>query len=98
MRFNAAKCYILSTKPKTSFFYKLSGTILKNVDHNPYLCIQISSDIKWNTHIASVSKKANSTMGFLRWNLRNCPQECRRLAYIALVRSTVEYGAVVWDP
>ena len=25
-------------------------------------------------------------------------QECRRLAYISLIRSSLEYGATVWDP
>ena len=98
MRFNAQKCYILSTKSSSSYIYSLCGTILKHVDQNPYLGIQISSDLKWTTHINGLCKRAGSTLGFLRRNLRNSPQECRRLAYIALVRSTLEYGAVVWDP
>ena len=40
----------------------------------------------------------NSTLGFLRRNLKNCPAECRKLAYISLVRSTLEYGSSFWDP
>ena len=43
-------------------------------------------------------KKANSTLGFLRRNLKYCPEECKRLSYIAPVHSTLEYGAIVWDP
>ena len=43
-------------------------------------------------------KKANSTLGFLRRNLKYCAEECKRLSYIALVRSTLEYGAIVCDP
>ena len=43
-------------------------------------------------------KKANSTLGFLRRNLKYCPEECKRLSYIALVRPNLEYGAIVWDP
>ena len=31
-------------------------------------------------------------------NLKKCPSECKKTAYVALVRSTLEYGAVVWDP
>ena len=27
-----------------------------------------------------------------------CPKETRLSAYISLVRSTLEYGAVIWDP
>ena len=98
MRFNAQKCYILSTKNKSQFFYSLDNVILKQVDQNPYLGVQISSDLKWTTHTCRICKKASSTLGFLRRNLYNCPQDCRRIAYITLVRSTLEYGAVVWDP
>ena len=42
-------------------------------------------------------KKANSTLGFLRPDLKCRPMECKTLAYIALVRSTLEYIAIVWD-
>ena len=35
---------------------------------------------------------------FLKWNLRHCPELCRRTAYIPLVRSVLEYGSIVWDP
>ena len=36
--------------------------------------------------------------GFLRRNLSNSPVSCKKNAYLALVRSTLEYGAIVWDP
>jgi hypothetical protein len=45
-----------------------------------------------------VCKKANTTLGFLRKNLRNVPETCRTTAYVALVRSIMEYGATIWDP
>ena len=32
---------------------------------------------------------------FVQRNLRQCPMECRKSAYIALVRATLEYGSVV---
>ena len=98
MHFNAQKCYVLSTKPRSHFYYRLGGTILKHVEQNSYIGIEISADLKWSTHITGLGKKAGSTLSFLRRNLRNCPQECQHLAYIVLVRSTLEYGAVVWDP
>ncbi|KAK7095475.1 hypothetical protein V1264_006874 [Littorina saxatilis] len=98
MQFNAKKCYILSSKPTSNFFFTLDGTILKHVDKSPYLGVQILSDLKWSPHVTTTSNRASSTLGFLRRNLRNCPQTCGRTAYIALVRSTLEYAAVVWDP
>ena len=42
--------------------------------------------------------KANATLGFLRRNLRNVPENCRKIAYISLVRSVMEYGATLWNP
>ena len=98
MRFNASKCYILSNNKKTLCNYCLDGVALEHVKENPYLGIQLSSDLMWSTHISSLSKKTGATVGFLRRNLQSCPQECRRIAYIALVRSTLEYGAAIWDP
>jgi len=98
MHFNSKKCYILSIKNKSQYFYSLDNEILQRVASSPYLGIQFSEDLKWQTHISAVSKKASSTLGFLRRNLRNCPQPCKRIAYISLVRSQLEYGASVWDP
>jgi hypothetical protein len=48
--------------------------------------------------INNVTKAASSTLGFLRRNLQHCPRECRKTAYIALVWSIMEYGAIIWDP
>jgi hypothetical protein len=75
-------------KNKCQHFYSLNGHILQQVQNNPYLGLQISEDLKWTTHIANVAKKTNSTLGFLRRNLK----------YISLVCSTMEYGGIIWDP
>ena len=62
MRFNAKKCYILSTRQKSNYFYSLDNTILQQVPSNPYLGITISEDLKWSHHINNISMKANSTL------------------------------------
>ena len=97
MKFNAKKCYLLSSKTKTSYCYTVNNQILKQVRDNPYLGITISDNLKWRTHINNICKKANSTLGSLRRNLHHCPQPCRKNAYLALVRSKVEYGSIIWD-
>ena len=56
MKFNAKKCYLLSTKAKSSHFYTIDDHILKQVQDNPYLGITISDDQKWKTHITSARK------------------------------------------
>jgi len=37
-------------------------------------------------------------MALLRRNLKNCPIDCRKTAYLALVRSCLDYGSSIWDP
>jgi len=98
MRFNTKKCYILSLRKKSQRFYNLNNHILEQVSSNPYLGLQIQEDLKWKEQITNVCNKASSTLGFLRRNLQHCPKDCRKTAYIALVRSILEYGSVIWDP
>ena len=98
MRFNAKNCYIMSIYFKSTYFYLLDGHILQQVQKNPYLSVTISDDLKWSSHICKITKKANSTLGFLKRNLKNCSLYCRMTAYISLVRSTLEYSSVIWDP
>ena len=100
MKFNAKKCYILSIRGKSKHFYSLDNTILQQVPSNPYLGITISDleDYKWGIHIDDTTRKANYTLGFLRRNLRSCPQSSRRSAYVSLIRPKLEYRKVVWDP
>ena len=100
MRFNASKCCIMSIakSPTSSYFYSLNNTILQQVTSNPYLGIQLTANLRWSQHIPSATKKANSTLGFLRRNLRHSPTCCQRNAYLALVRLVLEYAAIIWDP
>ena len=99
MKFNAKKCYILSIADKGKHkFYELNQYLLKHVENNPYLGLIISKDLKWATHIDQIRKKASSTLGFVQRNLKRCPKSVKKTAYISLVRSTLEYGATVWDP
>ena len=100
MRFNPTKCYVMSIaqRPGTTFMYQLNNTLLKSVSSNPYLGILFSNRLTWNQHINNITKKANSTLGFIRRNLRRCPTACKKTAYLAPVRPILEYGAIIWDP
>lgn len=98
MRFNATKCNILSIGNKSSYFYELDNTVLAHVENTPYLGLLISNNLKWGNHINKICKKANASLGFLRRNLRHLPTTCKKTAYLALVRSVLEYGAIIWDP
>ena len=101
MKFNASKCVILSAtsmeNPLTKF-YELNNTVLEHVDSATYLGILIHKSLSFSEHVNNTAKKCRSRLGFLRRNLKKCPQGLKQTAYLSLVRSTTEYGATIWDP
>ena len=56
------------------------------------------TNLNWDNHISNILVKANRTLGFVRRNLSNCPEEIKKHAYYALVRPHLEYASSVWDP
>merc|ERR1712237_166162 len=100
MRFNPSKCNImhihrvnLSTRQ-----YTLCSEVLQSVTSAKYLGISISQDLSWKKHIDTIAARANTTLHFIHRNLKHCPRHTREVAYCSLVRSSLEYGAAVWDP
>ena len=101
MRFNVDKCNIMRiSRSKTPFtqFYTLKGEFLHEVPYCKYLGINITSALDWSNHTAQVARKGHQTLGFIQRNLRGCPQKYKETAYISLVRSILEYSAIIWDP
>ena len=101
MRFNATKCYIMSihrAKIPLTYLYSLNNHILEQVNENPYLGLTISDNLKWSSQINKTCSKANSTLGFIRRNLKHCNKKFKETAYISLVRSVLDYSSTVWDP
>lgn len=95
MNFNIKKCYELKITRKLSPLvsgYNIKGVALKPVDEHPYLGVHRSKDLRWNVHVAEISKKANSTLGFIRRNLGKCSQDVKDKAYKSLVRPDMEYA------
>ena len=78
--------------------YELRGTVLGCVTSEKYLRVYLNHDLKWDNHIDQVSSKAAQKLGFIRRNLRCAPADCKKLVYIALVRSGMEYASISWDP
>lgn len=78
--------------------YNMNGKILGNVDHHPYLGVEISKDLSWACHINQVANKANKMLGLLRRNILSCSGPVKEMAYKTLVRSKMEYCGAIWDP
>ena len=78
--------------------YTLCGVELEQIEEITYLGITLSSKLKWDQHVSSVSSKASKVLGVVRRNLHICPRSVRETAYKTLVRPTLEYGSAAWDP
>ena len=101
MEFHPEKCQILTiTRKRTpvKFQYILHGQVLEHVPSAKYLGVTLSHDMRWNTHINNITRKANQTLGFLRRNLQVASEDLKSTAYKTLVRPLVEYAPSVWDP
>ena len=101
MKFNTDKCFVMKithTKKTLKHTYTLCNNILKETESHTYLGIEISNDLRWNSHIKHTVAKGNRVLGFVRRNLYSCTEDIKILAYSSLVRPTLEYGSIIWDP
>ena len=101
MKFHPKKCNIMrlsrKRKPLTRL-YTLCNHTLEQVSNVKYLGININENLDWAPQVQAVCQKANTTLSFLRRNLKSCPPKLKEVAYISLVRSVVECAATVWSP
>ena len=101
MAFHPDKCNVLSiTRNETpiQYPYTLHGHQLEHADKAKYLGGTIQSDLKWDSHINSITTKANKTLGFLRRNINISSTTVKEQACKSLVRPSLEYACSVWDP
>ena len=99
MKYHPQKCSVLSVTQSRSPIkhpYKLKGHILEVQDCIKYLVVDLQSSISGKNHIDRITKKANSTLGFLRRNLKAGLEETKSNAYFCIVRSNLEYCCSVW--
>ena len=78
--------------------YILHNTELESASAAKYLGVTILDDLRWGTHVNNISKIANQTLGFLKWNIKLHKQDLKSTAYKTLVRPLLEYASTVWSP
>jgi hypothetical protein len=91
MDFHPDKCSTLHvTRSRTPILqdYILKGHKLTSEASSKYLGVELHSDMSWRSHIDKTVKKANSTLGFLRRNLKVSNQNTKTAAYKTLVSPT----------
>lgn len=101
LSFNTAKCKILSfyRSPHFSFPYCLNNDTLTNITEFNDLGVNVSKNFSWKLHIRTIVSKAQRLMGLIKRTLGfNAPQNAKLLLYNSLVRPTLTYASVVWNP
>ena len=101
MGFNADKCEVIritNKKRPLCSVDTIHNQKLNIKTEAKYLGVTISSDLSWSRHADNVAKKANSTMGFLKRNIRSALQAAKATAYKMFVHPIVEYAATTWAP
>jgi hypothetical protein len=72
--------------------------VLEDLKEAKYLVVALSSNLTWNTHICTITGKANKLLGFLRRHLKVRNKTTKENAYKAIARSNLEYCSMVWSP
>ena len=77
----------------------LENQIIERTPSAKLLGIYITDDLKWNTHINHITKKASQRLYMLSTLKKaGVPQADLLTIYTAKIRSVVEYGCECWHP
>ena len=107
MNFNIAKCHTLrirrsirASKDQTSpmCMYYMEGEPLSDVEHHPYLGVELDSSLSWDLHLANTRSKSTRVLNMIRRNFTiGTDMNIRQALYFSLVRPHLEYACTVWD-
>ena len=75
----------------------LENTVIERVSKFTLLGVWFQDDLKWNTHIEEVARKASRRLHYLRECRRaHLPTDVGLTTYITKIRSLLEYSSPVW--
>lgn len=63
-----------------------------------YFGVTTNNDLSWASHITNVCSAAEKNLWFLRKKLKLAPSSVKLSAYLTIVRPTLEYASIIWDP
>ena len=102
MNFNATKCNAITfgrIAVKNPPNYMILDSEIEKVHEVKDLGIIIDDKLKWDIHIRATTKKSFNTLWVLIRNLGyDSPFNMKKIAYMSMVRSQLEYGSCLWNP
>ena len=78
--------------------YTRDYTQLEIVDETKYLGFILQSNLKFDKHIQSKTRRARQQLGIIKRVLYDTPEKAKPLAYTRLCRPHLEHTSTLWDP
>jgi len=106
MSFNVKKCHVLrikrskrTTRSQGECVYSMAGVRLVEVEHHPYLGVELDNTLSWDTQLKNINSKSIRVLNMIRRNFTlGTTLDIRKALYFSLVRPHLEYASAVWDP
>lgn len=99
---NAGKCSVISfarVRKPVVFNYTLRGVEIERVDHIKDLGVILDTQLTFKRHVSYIVDKASRILGFIFRIAKDFSDvHCLKSLYCSLVRSTLEYCSVIWNP
>ena len=99
LSFNCSKCKVMHlgrSNQKTK--YSMNGNELEEVEEEKDLGVIVDNQLKFHAHVSSCVNKDNRVLGAIKRTFIHREKEVIIPAYVASVRSLLEYGNVIWHP
>ena len=75
----------------------IEGKTLERVKEFKLLGVNIQNDLKWNTHVSDIVKKANKRMYYLRvCRKADLPKDVGLTTFLTKIRPLLEYASPIW--
>ena len=102
MNFNVGKCQFMSITRKINphkFQYSMNNLAISRVTEFRDLGVIITDNMTWDKHVGTITKKANRNLWLIKRTLGYlAPTKAKKLLYVSLVRSILEYASQLWNP
>jgi len=76
----------------------MQDVALEQISEEKDLGVLIDDKLKFHAHVSHIVNKANQVLGILKRTFVNRSKEIFIPAYVAMVRSILEYANVIWHP
>ena len=99
LRLNSHKCTILhlgNNNPKLQYY--INNEPLKAVEQQMDLGVTIALDLKWESQVLKVVKRANTLLYLIRRSFYNMSPETFKVIYKSYVRPVLEHAVIAWSP